>query len=48
MSSRYQYPYAVGVDIACLMCMSVFHLPGSVLQTDASRLKNILNENTVK
>jgi len=40
-------PYAVGVDIACRMCMSVFHLPGSVLQTDASRLKNILNENTV-
>lgn len=40
-------PYAVGVDIACRMCMSIFHLPGSVLQTDAIRLKNILNENTV-
>jgi tRNA-splicing ligase RtcB len=40
-------PYAVGVDIACRMCMSIFHLPGSVLETDTSRLKNILNENTV-
>jgi tRNA-splicing ligase RtcB len=39
-------PYAVGVDIACRMCMSVFHLPDTVLQTESDRLKNILNENT--
>ena len=40
-------PYAVGVDIACRMCISVFHLPAAVLDTEQDRLKTILNKNTL-
>ena len=39
-------PYAVGVDIACRMCMSIFDVPPSVLDKELPRLKSILNENT--
>jgi len=39
-------PYAVGVDIACRMCLSVFDLPASMLQTEGTLLKKTLVENT--
>ncbi len=38
-------PYAVGVDIACRMCMSVFDLPSSVLQKESDMLKTLLGKN---
>lgn len=40
-------PYAVGVDIACRMCLSVYDISDRVFDTEISRLKSILNENTV-
>jgi tRNA-splicing ligase RtcB len=39
-------PYAVGVDIACRMCMSIFDVPATVLHKELARLKWILNEST--
>ena len=39
-------PYAVGVDIACRMCMSIFDVPPAILDKELPRLKSILNENT--
>ena len=39
-------PYAVGVDIACRMCLSVFDLPESYFQRQPHLLKNALQENT--
>mgnify|MGYP001492243698 CR=1 FL=1 len=39
-------PYAVGVDIACRMMMTVFDLPPEVLHEDESRFKRILEDNT--
>jgi tRNA-splicing ligase RtcB len=39
-------PYAVGVDIACRMCLSVFDLPTSVIQNEGKLLKKALVENT--
>jgi tRNA-splicing ligase RtcB len=39
-------PYAVGVDIACRMCMSIFDVPATVLDKELTRLKWILNECT--
>ena len=39
-------PYAVGVDIACRMCLSVFDLPASVIQNEGKLLKKALTENT--
>ncbi|MDB5020380.1 MAG: tRNA-splicing ligase RtcB [Pedobacter sp.] len=39
-------PYAVGVDIACRMCMSIFDVPATVLDKELARLKWILNECT--
>lgn len=39
-------PYAVGVDIACRMCLSVFDLPKTVLADEDKMLKRLLNEFT--
>ncbi|MGN7889751.1 RtcB family protein [Dyadobacter sp. 22481] len=39
-------PYAVGVDIACRMCMSVFDIPTNYLRREPHFLKKILTENT--
>lgn len=39
-------PYAVGVDIACRMCLSVFDLPTSMLENEGKLLKKALVENT--
>jgi tRNA-splicing ligase RtcB len=40
-------PYAVGVDIACRMCLSIFDLPAEVVDTDKDKLKTLLGEHTV-
>jgi tRNA-splicing ligase RtcB len=40
-------PYAVGVDIACRMCLSIYDISDRAFEKEASRLKTILNENTV-
>jgi len=40
-------PYAVGVDIACRMCLSIYDISDRAFEKDSSRLKAILNENTV-
>ncbi len=39
-------PFAVGVDIACRMCLSVFDIEANYLQKKESTLKNFLLENT--
>jgi len=39
-------PFAVGVDIACRMCLSVFELEASYLDKNANKLKNMLLKNT--
>src|SRR5437868_7581115 len=39
-------PYAVGVDIACRMMMTVFDLPPEVLKGEEGKYKKILEENT--
>jgi tRNA-splicing ligase RtcB len=39
-------PYAVGVDIACRMCLSIFDLPASMTETESKLLKKVLVENT--
>lgn len=39
-------PYAVGVDIACRMCLSIFDMPGSVIDTEQGRLEKLLGEHT--
>ena len=39
-------PYAVGVDIACRMKMTVLDLPVSALEGDQSRLRNALERET--
>jgi tRNA-splicing ligase RtcB (3'-phosphate/5'-hydroxy nucleic acid ligase) len=39
-------PFAVGVDIACRMCMSIFDLPISMIQKEDKLLKKVLTENT--
>ena len=39
-------PYAVGVDIACRMKMSVLDLPASMLEDDADRLKGAIDKET--
>lgn len=39
-------PFAVGVDIACRMCLSIFDLPADTIDTEANKLKNILVDNT--
>ena len=40
-------PYAVGVDIACRMCLSVFDVPGDYLGRHIAPLKQALLDNTV-
>jgi len=40
-------PYAVGVDIACRMCMSIFDIPGNRLAGIKDKLKKNLVEHTV-
>ncbi|WP_259016266.1 RtcB family protein [Emticicia fluvialis] len=39
-------PYAVGVDIACRMCLSVYDLPGDFFKRQPGLLKKALVENT--
>jgi tRNA-splicing ligase RtcB (3'-phosphate/5'-hydroxy nucleic acid ligase) len=39
-------PYAVGVDIACRMCLSVFDLPADIFKREPHLLKRSLVENT--
>ncbi len=39
-------PFAVGVDIACRMCLSVFELEASYLDKNSHKLKNMLLKNT--
>ena len=40
-------PYAVGVDIACRMCLSVFDIEAHVVESKSLMLKNYLLDNTV-
>jgi len=40
-------PYAVGVDIACRMCMSVFDLPPLLLRKSSEKLISLLSANTI-
>ncbi len=39
-------PYAVGVDIACRMCLSIFDLPAATIDTKTDSLKSLLLNNT--
>ncbi|WP_196884853.1 RtcB family protein [Aureivirga sp. CE67] len=39
-------PYAVGVDIGCRMCMSIYDLPVSMLREEKRMFKDLLNVNT--
>jgi tRNA-splicing ligase RtcB (3'-phosphate/5'-hydroxy nucleic acid ligase) len=39
-------PYAVGVDIACRMCMSIFDMPKQAIQDHANELHAALNRHT--
>lgn len=39
-------PYAVGVDIACRMCLSIFDLPATSVDSMSDKLKNLLLNNT--
>ncbi|TWR27140.1 RtcB family protein [Mucilaginibacter achroorhodeus] len=39
-------PYAVGVDIACRMCLSIFELPATTIDTKQDNLKSLLLKNT--
>lgn len=39
-------PYAVGVDIACRMCLSIFDLPAAMVDTENEKLKSLLLEHT--
>jgi tRNA-splicing ligase RtcB len=43
--SNYIIPYAVGVDIACRMCLSIYDLPDKRLY-DVQGLKKVLSQNT--
>ncbi|WP_266368274.1 RtcB family protein [Tellurirhabdus rosea] len=40
-------PFGVGVDIGCRMCLSLFDLPEHTLYGEASKLKNILQRETL-
>lgn len=40
-------PFAVGVDIACRMCMSVFDIPSNILDEQSDLLKSLLLKHTV-
>jgi tRNA-splicing ligase RtcB len=39
-------PYAVGVDIACRMCLSIFDLPAAMVDTEKDKLKTLLLDHT--
>lgn len=39
-------PFAVGVDIACRMCLSIFHLPAATVDTETDLLKGLLLNHT--
>jgi tRNA-splicing ligase RtcB len=39
-------PFAVGVDIACRMCLSIFDLPAQMIDTETDKLKTMLGEHT--
>jgi len=39
-------PFAVGVDIACRMCLSIFDLPAATVDTEADMLKGMLMDHT--
>jgi tRNA-splicing ligase RtcB len=39
-------PFAVGVDIACRMCLSIFDLPATTVDTEGDKLKSMLLNNT--
>lgn len=39
-------PYAVGVDIACRMCLSIFDLPANTIDDKQNELTNLLLKNT--
>ncbi len=39
-------PYAVGVDIACRMCLSIFDLPGQTVDKENAMLKGLLLNHT--
>ncbi|MDF3077276.1 MAG: RtcB family protein [Sphingobacteriaceae bacterium] len=39
-------PYAVGVDIACRMCMSIFDLPAGMIDSENDKLKSLLLSHT--
>ncbi|GAA4400798.1 RtcB family protein [Nibrella viscosa] len=40
-------PYGVGVDIGCRMCLTLYDLPEHRLYSETSRLKNILQRETL-
>ena len=40
-------PFAVGVDIACRMCLSIFDLPANVVDAEKDKLKKLLADHTV-
>ena len=40
-------PYGVGVDIGCRMCMSIFDIPATILQSNIVDLKKMLVNNTM-
>jgi len=39
-------PFAVGVDIACRMCLSIFDLPAAMVDIENDKLKNLLVNHT--
>jgi tRNA-splicing ligase RtcB (3'-phosphate/5'-hydroxy nucleic acid ligase) len=39
-------PFAVGVDIACRMCLSIFDMPAATLDTETDKLKGLLVKHT--
>ncbi|MFZ6051515.1 RtcB family protein [Halocola ammonii] len=39
-------PYGVGVDIGCRMCMSIYELPESMIDTEREGLRKMLIDNT--
>ncbi len=39
-------PFAVGVDIACRMCLSIFELPAATVDNETDMLKGLLLEHT--
>lgn len=40
-------PFAVGVDIACRMCLSIYDLPAEVVDSELDQLKKLLIDHTV-